>query len=157
MAIDDSFKQPGMVPFKWEIKPGVPKPVVNHNKPSSKPSASSLKPPPSSPTSFHFPSPRTQSSRFQSDKPNLGRPEVVSLGCFTPRKSTSQRKTNKVNVDRVYKSDIEMLSQWSALTRRSSRSPFNGSPLSSSSFSSSRSSPRMVSVSDAEWAGYGLF
>ncbi|GJY91913.1 hypothetical protein Tco_0507695 [Tanacetum coccineum] len=155
MAIDDSFKQPGMVPFKWEIKPGVPKPVVNHDKPSSKPSASSsLKPPPSSPTSFHFPSPRTQSSRFQFDKPKLGRPEVVSLDCFTPRKSTSQRKTNKVNVDPVYKSDIEMLSQWSGLTRRSSRSPFNGSPLYSSSFSSSRSSP---SVSDAEWAGYGLF
>jgi|UniRef100_A0A2N9FDH9 hypothetical protein len=25
MAIDDSFTKPGAVPFKWEIKPGVPK------------------------------------------------------------------------------------------------------------------------------------
>lgn len=155
MDIDDSFKQPGMVPFKWEIKPGVPKPV-KHQKPVANSRGSSLKPPPSSPTSFHFPPSRTQSSRFQSDKPNLGRPEVVSLGCFTTRKSTSQRKKNKVNVDPVYKSDIEMLSQWSGLARKS-RLSFYDSPLSSYSFSSSRSSPRLVSVSDAEWAGYGLF
>ncbi|XP_057490508.1 uncharacterized protein LOC130776348 [Actinidia eriantha] len=26
MAIDESFKKPGAVPFKWEIRPGVPKP-----------------------------------------------------------------------------------------------------------------------------------
>ncbi|XP_022768126.1 POU domain, class 6, transcription factor 2-like [Durio zibethinus] len=25
MAVDDSFKKPGAVPFKWEIRPGVPK------------------------------------------------------------------------------------------------------------------------------------
>ncbi|XVF64508.1 hypothetical protein PTKIN_Ptkin09bG0175100 [Pterospermum kingtungense] len=25
MAIDDSFKRPGAIPFKWEIRPGVPK------------------------------------------------------------------------------------------------------------------------------------
>ncbi|XP_022772464.1 bromodomain-containing protein 4-like [Durio zibethinus] len=25
MAVDDSFKKPGVVPFKWEIRPGVPK------------------------------------------------------------------------------------------------------------------------------------
>ncbi|KAI4337846.1 hypothetical protein L6164_016215 [Bauhinia variegata] len=25
MAVDDSFKKPGAVPFKWEIKPGVPR------------------------------------------------------------------------------------------------------------------------------------
>ncbi|XVE95531.1 hypothetical protein REPUB_Repub02eG0105600 [Reevesia pubescens] len=25
MAVDDSFRKPGAVPFKWEIRPGVPK------------------------------------------------------------------------------------------------------------------------------------
>lgn len=149
MATDDYFKQPGSIPFKWEIRPGVPKPE-NHHKPSSNHRSSSLKPPPSSPTSFHFPS-----SRFQLDKSKMTQPDVVSLGCFHTRKGDSQRKTNKLRVDRVYKSDIEALSQWSMSTRKSG-SPFYDSPV-SSSFSSYRSSPEMVSVSDAEWAGYGLF
>nr|XP_043614288.1 uncharacterized protein LOC122586361 [Erigeron canadensis] len=159
MAIDDSFVKPGAVPFKWEIRPGVPKPVNHHHKPPSNERKSSLKPPPASPTSFHFPSsPRTQSSRFQFDSKRsiMGRPEVVStLGCFptTRNKGDSQRKTNKLHVDPVYKSDLETLSHWSMSTRKSP-SPFYDSP-SSSSFSSYRSSPRVVT--DVEWAGYGLF
>lgn len=31
MAVDDSFKKPGAVPFKWEIKPGVPKTHQHQN------------------------------------------------------------------------------------------------------------------------------
>ncbi|PIN17059.1 hypothetical protein CDL12_10291 [Handroanthus impetiginosus] len=33
MKIDDSFKKPGAVPFKWEIRPGVPK--LQNSQPSS--------------------------------------------------------------------------------------------------------------------------
>ncbi|XP_076903531.1 uncharacterized protein LOC143558608 [Bidens hawaiensis] len=157
--IDDSFTQPGAVPFKWEIRPGVPKPL-NHQKPSSH-RASPLKPPPSSPTSFHFPSPRTQSARFQFNKSVVAQPEVVTMGCFQTRKGYSQRKnitiTNKLYPNPMYKSDLEALSAWSESTRRSGSSFYNGSPLSSTSFSSYRSSPRTAGVSDAEWAGYGLF
>ncbi|XP_076886258.1 uncharacterized protein LOC143536058 [Bidens hawaiensis] len=133
---DDSFTQPGAVPFKWEIRPGVPKPL-NHQKPSSH-RASPLKPPPSSPTSFHFPSPRTQSARFQSV---IGQPEVVTMGCFQTRKGYGQRKniTHKLH---VYKTDLETLSAWSESTRRSGSPFYNGS---------------LAGVSDAEWAGYGLF
>ncbi|KAI3499362.1 hypothetical protein L2E82_15795 [Cichorium intybus] len=149
MPIDDSFKKPGAVPFKWEIRPGVPK-LHNHLQPPSSHRPSSLKPPPSSP-SFSA-SPRTQSSRFHFDKPMMGRPDVVSLGCFQTRKG-GQKKTNKLHADPVYKSDIETLSQWSMSTQNS-RSPFYNSPR-SSSFSSYRSSPWMAS--DVEWAGYGLF
>ncbi|KAJ0753745.1 hypothetical protein HanPI659440_Chr09g0339191 [Helianthus annuus] len=161
MDIDDSyFKQPGSVPFKWEIRPGVPKPL-NHQQQQQQPPSnhrtSSLKPPPASPTSFHFPSPRTQSSRFQFEKPVAGQPDVVSVGCFQTRKGYSQRKTNKVHVNQMYKSDIEALSEWSMSTRKFGSPFYNDSPLSSSSFSSYRSSPRMAGVSDAEWAGYGLF
>ncbi|XP_041993805.1 uncharacterized protein LOC121744084 [Salvia splendens] len=29
MKNDDSFKKPGSIPFKWEIRPGVPKPPLN--------------------------------------------------------------------------------------------------------------------------------
>ncbi|XP_071709969.1 uncharacterized protein [Rutidosis leptorrhynchoides] len=153
MATDDSFKKPGSVPFKWEIRPGVPKPLNHHQPPSNR---LSLKPPPSSPTSFHFPSSRTHSSHYHNRKPIMGRTEVVSLGCFQPRKVYSQKKSNKLRVDPTYKTDLETLSQWSMLTKKSG-SPFRDSPLSTSSFSSYRSSPLMANVSDAEWAGYGLF
>ncbi|KAI3726566.1 hypothetical protein L1987_66364 [Smallanthus sonchifolius] len=154
MDIDDSFTKPGSVPFKWEIRPGVPKP----HPPPSNHRTSPLKPPPSSPTYFHFPSPRTQSSRFQFDRHKpVGQPDVVSSGCFQARKGYSQRKTNKLHVNPIYKSDLEALSEWSMSTRKSGSPLCKDSPLSSSSFSSYRSSPRMVGVSDAEWAGYGLF
>lgn len=159
MNIDESFKKPGSVPFKWEIRPGVPKHLNNnHHEPSSNRHTSSLKPPPSSPTSFHFPSPRTQSSRFEFDRKHVVRqPDVVSSGCFQARRG-SFRKTNKLHANPMYKSDLERLSEWSVSTRKSGSPLYNDSPLSSSFSSSYRSSsPRMVGVSDAEWAGYGLF
>ncbi|KVH61066.1 Protein of unknown function DUF688 [Cynara cardunculus var. scolymus] len=153
MAVDDSFKKPGAVPFKWEIRPGVPK-LPEHDQPT--PSNHHLKPPPATPTPlFRFPSSpwTTQSNGFCFDNPIMvGGPEVVSSsGCFPSRKR-DQRKTNKLH---VYKSDLDTLSQWSMSTQKSP-SPFRDSPFSSSSFSSSYlSSPWMVS--DVEWAGFGLF
>uniref|UniRef100_A0A0E0KLC8 Uncharacterized protein n=1 Tax=Oryza punctata TaxID=4537 RepID=A0A0E0KLC8_ORYPU len=30
MALDESFKRPGTIPFKWELQPGVPKQQPHH-------------------------------------------------------------------------------------------------------------------------------
>ncbi|XP_008807682.1 uncharacterized protein At4g04980-like [Phoenix dactylifera] len=45
MRMDESFKRPGSIPFKWEIQPGIPKPH-SHSNPSS-PLETKLSPPPS--------------------------------------------------------------------------------------------------------------
>lgn len=112
MAVDDSFKKPGAVPFKWEIKPGVPKSQQNHlhrkpTTPSSPPSRAQtqscdhrrsselnslkLRPPPAGyyvlppvePRTRSFrASPRVRSDRWRFEKPLLARPESVSTGCF---------------------------------------------------------------------------
>lgn len=37
MKIDDSFKKPGSVPFKWEIRPGVPKLPTTQTQPGREP------------------------------------------------------------------------------------------------------------------------
>ncbi|KAK6131531.1 hypothetical protein DH2020_034738 [Rehmannia glutinosa] len=168
MKIDDSFKKPGSVPFKWEIRPGVPKiqdpqPPISgrhhtefetrkqHQKKQPK-----LKPPPSGlyfrapletrPESLQS-SPRSSSHRF-------ARPEVVSsAGCF-PSPLANRKNAKKRNGDPrsgsepEYYSDLDTPSRWSVSSRKSA------SPL-SSSFASSRSSPRPVS--DVDWAGFGLF
>ncbi|KAI4307242.1 hypothetical protein L6164_030449 [Bauhinia variegata] len=85
MAVDDSFKKPGAVPFKWEIKPGVPRvqhqqqkcaaPLAsqpqpprlqpdNHHRLSELPSSPKLKPPPAGRYAFPSPvEPRTRSFR----------------------------------------------------------------------------------------------
>ncbi|XP_062159604.1 uncharacterized protein LOC133866956 [Alnus glutinosa] len=182
MAVDDSFKKPGAVPFKWEIKPGVPKlqqhphhqkqqqqqPPCNYHRTVLPTPPQKLRPPPSG--SYFVPpleprkrsfraSPRTRSERWRFDRPTtLVGPEVVSPGCFFS--SFLGRKPEKRRLRKIgpasepdYTSDLETLSRWSVSSRKS-LSPFQDSP--SSSFSSSyQSSPRPVS--DADWAGFGLF
>ncbi|KAJ4838350.1 hypothetical protein Tsubulata_026399 [Turnera subulata] len=94
---DDSFKKPGAVPFKWEIRPGVPK-IQQHQKkplpplsppilpspsppfnnthrrlPSPTPPRQKLKPPP--PGSIFLPSPEPRSSSFRSSTPASARSE----------------------------------------------------------------------------------
>ncbi|KAF3447021.1 hypothetical protein FNV43_RR12201 [Rhamnella rubrinervis] len=185
MAVDDSFKKPGAIPFKWELKPGVPKHQHHHkNQPPSVPPPppplhsrtagpvpQKLKPPPSGPLLFLPPpepragsfrsAPRTRSDRWRFDQPVMVRRESVSsAGCFfSPllrRKSSIKRASSRPRADSEtdYTSDLETLARWSVSSRKSFASPFRGSP-SSSSFSSYQSSPRPVS--DAEWAGFGLF
>ncbi|CAM8999660.1 unnamed protein product [Rhodiola kirilowii] len=98
------YKQPGSVPFKWEIRPGVPK--LHHNPKPSPPTISTtrrvvssspqpkLKPPPAKNSSYpqedrpirSFRSdPRTRSAlsspRIHSER-RLAGPEVVAPGCF---------------------------------------------------------------------------
>ncbi|KAL5779371.1 hypothetical protein ACOSQ2_010108 [Xanthoceras sorbifolium] len=187
MSIDDSFKKSGAVPFKWEIRPGVPKSLNSppafdhqHNSPDS-PTAShrhnslspphKLRPPPaavqfppsldSQPRTQSFRStPRTRSERWRFDQPTRLRPEAVSPGCFPSpflRRKESKRWL-KLNVGRPkseagYSCDLETLGRWSVSSRKS-LSELSASPA-SSSFSSYKSSPRPMS--DAEWAGFGLF
>ncbi|CAK7346933.1 unnamed protein product [Dovyalis caffra] len=194
IEIDDSFKKPGAVPFKWEIRPGVPKiqqqqlqqkqlkkellppavpspsPPFNHRRPSPIPQVQKqkLKPPPAGsiflpspePRALSFRSaPRSRSERWRFEQPTRVRPECVSPGCFPSpllRRKESKRWTStkiaRPATEPDYTSDLDTLSRWS-ISSRKSLSSFPDSPA--SSFSSYRSSPRPVS--DAEWAGFGLF
>lgn len=173
--VDDSFRKPGAVPFKWEIRPGVPRiqepPSLDnyqfefklrnhkqsHSKTPSPETPSRLKPPPAG---YYFQSsslePRTRSFRSNSKRfrlPGLARPDVVSsAGCF-PSPMSKRRTVKKGTVDPVstpepgYYSDLEI-----GLSRRLSvSSRKSGSPLSYSY----RASPRPVG--DSDWAGFGLF
>lgn len=169
--IDDSFKKPGAVPFKWEIRPGVPKiqnpqpplddrhfrkqphqrehqysSVSNHQEDSP-----TLKPPPAQ---YSLQSPLHASSR-RSGLWGLAQPNVVpSTGCFpspmAKRKDVKKRMGEpRPRSEPDYNSDLDTPSTWSVSSRKSV------SPLSSSSFASSQSSPRPCS--DADWAAFGLF
>ncbi|XP_057973793.1 uncharacterized protein LOC131161826 [Malania oleifera] len=188
VLVDDStFKKPGTVPFKWEIRPGVPKFHQNLQQPPAPPlpkkqqqqqhhhrhhhhgqqQPQKLRPPPAGLTHFHPPPevrtrsfrsvPRGRSDRWRFTKhDNVARPEVVSQGCFlgpllTGRKDEKKRAVHNAEPD--FTLQLETLARWSVSSRKS-LSPFRNSP--SSSYSSSyQSSPRPVS--DAEWAGFGLF
>lgn len=114
MTIDDSFKKPGAIPFKWEIRPGVPK--LHHQSPSPQQSPSfnlrrsllqhheqqkqqsfnhhrscpttpiKLSPPPSG---FHFrpppPEPRSRSTpRGRPDRSIFAPPDNVGSGSCFP-------------------------------------------------------------------------
>lgn len=170
MVIDDSCRKPGAVPFKWEIRPGVPKiqqqhkqmvppPKLDHQpRHSSLPSPQKLKPPPPA-CQFHPPSefpshsirstPRAHSERWRLDQP----------GCFpTPLLIKRKESKRKDHVPRPSSQqgcflDLETPPRWSFTSRRSF-SPFTVSPA-SSSFSSYKSSPRPVV--HAGLAGFGLF
>ncbi|KAJ4966565.1 hypothetical protein NE237_018414 [Protea cynaroides] len=184
MAVDESCRQPGAVPFKWEIQPGVPKPQQHQS--SIKPSPK-LRPPPAGAGKnyYYYPPPlelgslstpsksrlRSRSGRLKSDRVRFDRPnsvEVVSgsAGCFLPllkRKGDNKKngKTESVTTSEIdYSSDLETLARRSMSTRKM-LSPFRDSVSSSSffgspsPFSSARSSPR--AAGDAEWAAFGLF
>ncbi|XP_031273152.1 uncharacterized protein LOC116131631 [Pistacia vera] len=169
MAIDDSCRKPGAVPFKWEIRPGVPKiqqqrKQTPHPSPSPPPeldhlprhsSASSpaplqkLKPPPagfqshppSEPRSQSFRStPRARSERWRFDQPTRVRPECISPGCF-PAPSLIRRKESKrkVHVPRPT-SEHGYFSDIEMLPRWSVSSRRSLSPFTASPASSSFSS-----------------
>ncbi|KAJ6335715.1 hypothetical protein OIU77_025626 [Salix suchowensis] len=184
METDDSFKKPGAVPFKWEIRPGVPKiqqqlqqqkelsspsPPFSHLRPSTTqvqkqklkpPPAGSMFLPPSEPCAQSFRSaPCGLPEHWRFEQPVRVRPECVSAGCFPSpllRRKQSKRRTTfsiaKPGLEPDYTSDLDTLSRWS-ISSRKSLSSSRDSPA--SSVSSYQSSPRPVS--DAEWAGFGLF
>lgn len=138
---DESFKKAGAIPFKWEIRPGVPKLQHSQQQPQQQVSEKNesrpiqLKPPPI--------------AGARSDRHVLTRP-VASDGCF-PRATEKKKKKKQTGPD--YLSDLETVSRWSVSSRKSI-SPFHDSL--SSSFSSRESSPRRP-VSDADWVGWALF
>ncbi|XP_050363506.1 uncharacterized protein LOC126782329 [Argentina anserina] len=137
------------------------------------PSGSVFVPPPEPQTrSFRWGTPsRTRSDRWRFEQPNnlARRPEIVSSrGCFLSpllRRTISGKKGKSGSARTVPEpslksepdcsSDLETLARWSVSSRKSLLSSFRDSPSSMSSFSSYQSSPRPVS--DAEWAGFGLF
>lgn len=120
MTVDESFKKPGAVPFKWETRPGVPKTRTDgpdhhlskrqefHShgdeedvSEQSLPPPQKLKPPPSrlhflprgEPGSCSFRSaPQARSNRWHASLPELVRPICVSPGCF-PTSSILRRKS----------------------------------------------------------------
>ncbi|XP_042024939.1 uncharacterized protein LOC121772058 [Salvia splendens] len=176
MKNDDSFKKPGSIPFKWEIRPGVPKPQTQPGRrllesgsekqhqrkqkvASIQETPRKLKPPPAG-LCFQPPmepqtrtrsirsSPRTLSDRIGSPRTLLlARPDVViTAGCFpSPRKPKNVKGARSVPESDYY-SDLEVSSRWSFSSRKT---------VPTSSPSIHGSSPRPVS--DAEWAGFGLF
>ncbi|KAB5568570.1 hypothetical protein DKX38_002363 [Salix brachista] len=178
IEIDDSFKKPGAVPFKWEIRPGVPKiqqqlqqqkelsspsPPFSHLRPSTTqvqklkpPPAGSMFLPPSEPCAQSFRSaPCGLPEHWRFEQPVRVRPECVSAGCFPSpllRRKHSKRRTTfsiaKPGLEPDYTSDLDTLSRWS-ISSRKSLSSSRDSPA--SSVSSYQSSP--LPVSDAEWAG----
>ncbi|GER49161.1 hypothetical protein STAS_26384 [Striga asiatica] len=177
MHTDDSFKKPGSIPFKWEIRPGVPK--IQPENPSLGPARfdssaenrrpklyrKQLKPPPAG---FNFrPHLEARPSPTQSPLGNVSRrlgpfgraqPDIVSSsGCF-PASPLVKRKNKKVQgpgprskPEPGYCSDPDIPSRWSVSSRKSTTT---ASPL-SSSMASYQSSPRPVR--DVDWAGFGLF
>ncbi|XP_023525665.1 uncharacterized protein LOC111789202 [Cucurbita pepo subsp. pepo] len=162
MDVDEFYRQPAAVPFKWEIKPGVPR---NHHRLHPFPTHSpqqhkKLKPPPAvTATQFHRSSNslRTRSDRWSSTQSKLAQPEQVLVGCFSsplPNRKATKIVNRKPEPD--YASELETLPRWSVSSKKSI-SPFRNSVSSSpsSSRSSYQSSPRPTS--DSEWAGFGLF
>lgn len=164
-VVDDSFKRPGAVPFKWEIQPGVPKAQQPspRNKPTPQKTPPKLSPPPSG-ISFYPPhhstllvrvtSSQSKSSerhRRLDSRPNSARSSVAvaAIGCFpsaSPRRrierkvayrSQSIMKSELDDIDDTH--DLQTLARWSV----SSQKPF--SPFNSSSprwsASSQKSSP----------------
>lgn len=158
---DDSFKKPGAVPFKWEIKPGLPIPHHHHSpeSPSSKlkppPLLGSYKLSPVEPRTRSFRSnSKVRSNRWRFERPLLSQPEIVtSSGCFfSPflKRLRSKKTVPKRVVEPDYTSEVNTISRWS-LSSTKSPSPFRHSTVSSSVASSPRP------VGDVEWAGFGLF
>lgn len=167
MEVDDSFKKPGSVPFKWEIQPGVPKLLTTQTQTEKKhqrkqkqqpfpEKPAKLKPPPAG-LCFQPPiEPRTRtrsagsSPRTFSYRAGLAQPDVVSSARCFPSSLGKLKNENRggslISLPRPeYYSDLETSSRWSFSSRKSV----------SPSIPVDGSSPRPVF--DAEWAGFGLF
>lgn len=165
MTLDESFKKPGAVPFKWETRPGVPKTrtdVPDHHRSKhqefhshgdegdvseqSLPPPRKLKPPPSGlhflprgePGSRSFRStPQARSDRWRTSLPELVRPICVSPGCF-PTSSILRRKSkSKPDYFLLY---LDTPARRSASSRKSVSSSCNSH---SSSYFSFQSSPKL--------------
>ncbi|KAI4366602.1 hypothetical protein MLD38_022462 [Melastoma candidum] len=184
MTVDESFKRPGAVPFKWEIRPGVPKlhPPTSSSSSSSLLSPDILKPPPPSSANFS-PPPDVRTHSFRSPRRLMMQPaHVSSSGCFFLSRYSLRhdargrsRGSESQRICRKGQHDVEDARSWSS---RWLISPVGESPSPSrwSIEESTSPSPRFSSVSygargtvsdglavlpvlgsEVEWAGFGLF
>lgn len=165
MEADESFKRPGSVPFKWELRPGVPLPAGDV---PNKPPPVSLPPsytPSSTPlfsgasSDVRCPSDRWRFQRRVLDLARSGKHgnlvEEVELGCFLRgdkkrgRRSRGDREEEEESDEEVgdMVAELQTLARWS-MSARKSLSP-ESPPVLLSSFRQRRD--------DADWAGYGLF
>ncbi|XP_051139240.1 uncharacterized protein LOC127257021 [Andrographis paniculata] len=161
MPVDESYRKPGAVPFKWEIRPGVPKlhdplpsldnyqfefKLRNHH---HKRLSATVSPSPETPSRLK-PPPAGLSIRSPSNRVGQARPDVVSsAGCFpSPVVKLRALKTggSGSGSDPGYYSDLE-----NGSSRRWSFSGRKSVPV----------SPVCHSYrwpgGDADWAGFGLF
>ncbi|CAN4081329.1 unnamed protein product [Withania somnifera] len=182
---DESFKKAGAIPFKWEIRPGVPKLQHSHqpssqlNKLDDQPKKNQsrpipetprkLRPPPAASFNLQPPVPERRTRSFQSAprarsdrhvqnlliRPGMG---VASDGCFPSpllRRATEKKKSKTTGPE----TELGYMSDLETVSRLSVSSRKSVSPFNdslSSSFSSHESSPRRP-VSDADWVGFALF
>ncbi|KAK9134972.1 hypothetical protein Syun_014302 [Stephania yunnanensis] len=134
--VDEYFKRPGSVPFKWETRPGTP--ILRSPPPQLK-----LSPPPS--------------ALRRSSPPHPPGPPLLKLPTRPGYRSRMMKKPKPVLLlvtesdaeSTDYASDLETLTRWSNSGRKS-LVPSLDSPSSPSSLS-----PK--SAVDAEWASFGLF
>ncbi|XP_049380245.1 uncharacterized protein LOC125844921 [Solanum stenotomum] len=184
---DESFKQAGAIPFKWEIRPGVPKlqqPLIKQEDPQevaennrSRPIPETprrLKPPPAADFNFQQPieEPRTRSfrsaPRARSDRHVLNlltRPDmgVSSDWCFPSpllkRATEKNTKMKKKSHKTGPEPEPDYLSDLDTVSRWSVSSRKSISPFhdSLSSSFSSRESSPRRPVSDVDWVGFALF
>lgn len=173
MAADDSFVTPGSIPFRWEVRPGVPKIFHRELSPPFDQQEvdrchNSIRPPsvPSSPQKLKLPPAGYYSNLHPAPKIRPYETQSVSQGCF-PTSPLIRQKSKRKGIKKLlkpelgsecgYSLDLETLARWSE--SRGKCFAFYDSPSSSSSyrssFSSFRSSPQPAC--DAEWAGFGLF
>ncbi|XP_028757575.1 uncharacterized protein LOC114716700 [Neltuma alba] len=184
MAVDDSFKKPGAVPFKWEVKPGVPRAQQNHPRPKSMPlsspppmspsraqsfdrrrsselSSTKLRPPPAGYYMFSPVEPRAKSfrssPRIRSERWRFERPLLArpeSVSTGCFLSPLLRRMTSRKKPQKPV-----VLSDYTSDLETSSKSlsPFHDSRTSCSSSRSNMSSPRPRSDPEWAWAGYGLF
>ncbi|KAG9457100.1 hypothetical protein H6P81_001608 [Aristolochia fimbriata] len=175
MAVDDSFKRPGSVPFKWEISPGIPKPTsptpssASH-KLAPPPLASAFSPPPAFAPLFlrRGGGGGGNMSHHRTARVTRRSAEHSAAGCF-PVPPPLNRKTLKAHNQKPQldlgrggtdtddendcadmMADLQTLARWS-MSSRKSLSP-DSPPLVSSLGKSLRRAH-----DDPDWAAYGLF
>lgn len=177
MTVDESFKKPGAVPFKWEIRPGVPKIQTDrrrHHRPHRKhqqrdqedeeavckecplpplklkpPSGYRFFPPEEPPSrSFRY-APRARLERWSVGLPMLAQPVCVSQGCFPMSPSFKQKEKRSVAYEPGAKPEPNNLLDTNRSTRRpaSTRKPVSPFQRSPSSSYSSLQSSPRLLIS----------
>ncbi|XP_039041639.1 uncharacterized protein LOC120180374 [Hibiscus syriacus] len=187
MAHDDSCRKPGAVPFKWEIRPGVPKvqqhqqkqrqpppqlsppasPFINQRSlrsPPPGPPRRKLKPPPAASSYILSPEPRTHSFRStprgRSESFRFNQPTRLRPECVSPGcfPAPLLRRIGSKKRTQKLKPELDYVSEVEIRSRWSTSSRRSLSPFYSSPASSFSSIRSSPRLAaDVEWAGFGFF